>query len=164
MSVTYRPAPEVEKIAKRLIDQHHLHLQEVRIDYVFRSEAANTAGKAVWGKARKVGGLNAYLSRTAEEGDDEVDPADISYFVVEIAADVWSVLDRRQRSALVDHELSHCRVKLTNDGLRLYVAPHDLEEFVAIVERHGLWQADVVKFLDAAKASAQLKLDEAVVA
>lgn len=59
------PAPEVREIAEDLIPRHHDHLQNVRIEYVFRDKCAKDKGRDVWGKARKVSGLNAFLSRKA---------------------------------------------------------------------------------------------------
>jgi hypothetical protein len=82
MSATYRPAPSVERIAQALIGKHHHHLSDVRVDYVFRSEAAKSGGKTVMGKARKISGLNAYL---AQQVDPDETPAGI-------AEDVWAVL------------------------------------------------------------------------
>jgi hypothetical protein len=102
----------------------------------------------VLGKARKIGGLNAWLSEKTDE----------PYFVIEVAYDLWLGMTTAQKRALVDHELSHCRIKYskTTGEPSLYIAPHDLEEFNAIVERHGLWRDDVQKFLDAAHGQMNL--------
>lgn len=163
MSVTYRPASEVRRIAEWLIPQHHPDLDQVRIEYVFRSEAAKSRGKQIWGKARKVTGLNAYLATLTgfagalaemAELDATVSingttlPSDTAkaepFFVLEIAEDVWAQLDGSQRTALVDHELCHFAVGHDDDGQPvLSTRPHDLEEFRSIVERHGLWRPDV---------------------
>ncbi len=62
MPVTYSEAPEVREVAQELIQIHHSHLSGQRIEYVFRSEPAKDKGKEVWGKARKIGGLNAFLA------------------------------------------------------------------------------------------------------
>lgn len=146
MSVTYRPAPSVQRIAADLIPKHHQHLVDVRVDYVFRSKAAKTGGKTVFGKARKMSGLNAYLAQ--QDSPDEA-PAEeaLDFFVIEIAEDIWALLDQGQRIALVDHELCHCLIEFDDDGdATLKMKPHDLEEFKAVVERHGLWRPDVVEF------------------
>lgn len=90
----YRPAPSVQRIAEDLIREHHDHLVDVRIEYAFRDKAAKKAGKTVFGTARKVGGLNAFLATdTDETGSDEVD----DFFVIEIAEDTWRILDQFQR-------------------------------------------------------------------
>lgn len=134
MTVEYSEATEVELLARESIEQHHpdLRAEQHRIVYVFRSEAAVSNGKEVWGKARKVTGLNAFLARGGQP-----------FFVIEIAADIWKHLEPSQQRALVDHELSHCYVTDTGD---LTLLPHDIEEFGGIVHRHGLWHQDVQSF------------------
>lgn len=154
MAATYRPAPAVERIAKDLIARHHTDLHGVPIRYVFRSEAAKKAGKVVFGTARKISGLNAYL---AADDVDEAGYGAEDFFVIEIAEDVWSVLDSDQRVALVDHELCHCSLEVTDDGtVKLGIRPHDLEEFRAVVERHGLWEPEVELFAEVLVAQPKL--------
>lgn len=157
MPVTYSKAPEVEEIARRLIAQHHTHLLElghVRIEYLFRSEAASSNGKTVYGKARKLSGLGAFLALgdDAPEGRPDAETPEVEpFFVMEIAADCWATLTPKQRIALVDHELSHFKVAVNHDtGVKLSLAAHDLEEFKVIVERHGLWRSDIEDFVKAA--------------
>ena len=153
---TYRPAPAVQRIADELIPKHHDHLVGQHIEYVFRDKHATSNGKEVWGKARKITGLNAYLAGDTAEGDEVED-----FFVVEIAEDVWALLEPAQRRALVDHELAHCTVdvdEVTGDIEGISLVGHDLEEFKAIVERHGLWRPDISDFLRAARDADQLTL------
>lgn len=161
MTVTYTYAPDVAKIAGALIEEHHTHLDGIRIEYVFRSEAAVTGGKQVWGKARKITGLNAYLATNAyldQTGDGEgPDP----FFVVEIAADIWAELNDAQRIALVDHELCHCGITVDDDGaMKLATLAHDLEEFQAVVHRHGMWRPEIRKLVKTADDHEQLSLLE----
>jgi hypothetical protein len=145
VGVDYTPAPAVERVAGTLIRKNHPDLADERIEYVFRSEAAKENGKVVWGKARKVSGLNAFLARGEA---DELDVED--FFVIEIAAPVWSVLDAKQREALVDHELTHCTHKTNDKGdVTLALLAHDVEEFKSIIERHGLWRPDLEEFVKA---------------
>lgn len=153
MTVTYSYAPDVEAIAVRLIVQHHTHLIDnghVRIEYLFRSEAQETNGRTVWGKARKVSSINAFLALPKDEACEDIAeaPEIEPFFVIEIAADVWGTITAKQRVALVDHELSHCRIKHNNqDGnVVLFVAPHDVEEFQGVIRRHGLYKSDVEHF------------------
>lgn len=164
-TVTYTRAPEVQAIADQLIPKHHRHLLDfqTRIDYVFRSEAAKTGGKIVAGKARKIGGLNAFLTLgdDAQEGrpDGETPPVE-PFFVVEIAADIWEILSPVQRQALVDHELCHCKVGLSEQGdVVLKTQAHDVEEFKAIVERHGLWRPELEDLVKAGTRSQLSLLD-----
>lgn len=172
MSTDYMQAPEVEEIAKDLIPEHHGHLQHVTILYVFRTKAQKQAGKEVWGKARKVGGLNAFLVRDAlrDSGPDvslrtasgAVDTttgklADLTrkladepdeFFVLEIAHDIWRFLSDEAKRALVDHELCHFTTEFDDEGNnKLAIAPHDIEEFAEVVRRHGLWRDDIKHFM-----------------
>ncbi|SDU42295.1 putative metallopeptidase [Jiangella alkaliphila] len=72
----------------------------------------------------------------------------------------WELLNEKQRVALVDHELCHFEVIEDDEvdgGRRLATRGHDLEEFTAVVERHGLWRPEVEAFAGAA-IGAQLEL------
>jgi predicted metallopeptidase len=157
----YRPAPAVERIASDLIGKHHRDLDGVRIEYVFRETAAKKAGKHIWGQARKVSGLNAYLA--TDTTSDVVDVDD--FFVIEIAEDIWAELNDQERIALVDHELCHCVAEVDEDAetITLRVAPHDVEEFRVIVERHGLWRGDVEHFAESVKAHFDQLVDDGLV-
>ena len=146
MTKMYAPAPEVTAIAAGLIEtiERHHNLGLVRVDYVFVDTAPVSKGKVVLGRARKLGGLPAFLTGSSHprfEGERfrEPDP----FFVVEISHDYWiSELNDAQKRALVDHELCHCRVEvdaLTRDIKSLGIVGHDVEEFACVVERHGLW-------------------------
>lgn len=136
--VTYRRAEEVRDIAEALIPEYHPHLHGETILYVFRSKATERKFKPVLGTARRVSGLNAYLA--FQEMGEDAEP----FYVIEIAEDIWGRLAEAQRVALVDHELSH----IGPDGM----LTHDVEEFRAVVERHGLWMPDLHDFAKAAKS------------
>lgn len=143
----YTPAPEVERIAEKLIHEHHRHLEDVPIRYLWRDKAAVAKGNVVLGKARKIGGLNAHLAHYAAGADEP--PEEVEFFVMEIGADWWKTLTQEQQVALVDHELSHFGVEIPEQAdkeRKLVIRGHDLEEFAAVVERHGLWRPDVETF------------------
>lgn len=150
MTVSYRPAVAVKRLADELVPKHHKDLVDVRIEYVFRSETAKSKGREVWGTARKISGLNAYLSQKG--GPSEAESGDVDYFVIEISEPVWQVLDAGQRRALVDHELCHCALEVSvnestgEETVALKTRPHDVEEFRAVVIRHGLWREDLGDF------------------
>lgn len=136
---TYRHAPEVEAIANKLIGKHHRDLRDVKgsIRYVFRDEATTTKGKVVLGKARTVSGLNAWLA-------EPVDGDAPAFYVMEIAEDEWDLMDDKKRRALVDHELCHFAPEVNDEGVRqLKLRAHDLEEFVGVVARHGMWRPEI---------------------
>ncbi|MBL8186557.1 MAG: hypothetical protein JNK38_01045 [Acidobacteria bacterium] len=140
MPVEYTVAESVRDFADQLIKNHHPHLTNVKIEYVFRSQAATKNGKAIWGRAKLVTGLNAWLATPMIQRWNRPEP----FFCLEIARDIWSRLNENQQKALVDHELSHCDRDL--DSGDLTIVGHDLEEFAHILRRHGLWHSDVEMF------------------
>ena len=147
--VEYEWAPDVETIAKDIIAtvEEHAHLAQAVILYVFRDKASRNRGRAVLGRARKVAGLNKFLIH---------DEDDLPLFVLEISKDTWEDLTEEQRRALVDHELCHLVVDTDDDGtLVARTRGHDLEEFIGVVDRHGLWKADVVAMGTAAAAKVE---------
>lgn len=147
----YQWAPEVEEVAKDVIAtvDEHADLADATILYVFRDKATRAKGRMVLGRARQISGLGKFIVTQA--------PDSIPLFVLEIAKDTWADLTDEQRRALVDHELCHLAVETEDDGTLVgRTRGHDLEEFLGVVERHGLWKADVAA-LGAAAAS---KLDQ----
>lgn len=149
----YRRADEVAHIAWELIQEHHEHLEHIRIEFVWRDQAADKGGKAVLGKARKVTGLNAFLARDDTDSDDYGD-----FFVMEIAQDTWAGMTGAQRKALVDHELHHMGL---DEKARLAIVPHSCEEFSGVLARHGAWKADVAEFIEIGKGITRLQLVDA---
>jgi hypothetical protein len=142
--LTFRAAPEVEEIARPLIRAHHQHLIHARVRYLFRSTPEKVDGKPCLGTARKISGLNAYLSGDddgeAFDGMAHVEPE--PYFLVTMCEPLWDALEPSQRIALTDHELSHLFIEDGKYGL----IGHDLEEFIGVVHRHGLWITNVEAF------------------
>jgi predicted metallopeptidase len=158
----YSPAPEVQEIAQKLIttvDEHHM-LGVVNIVYVWREKAQKSKGRTTLATARLVTGLNAYLANFA--AGETLEALNDSFFVIEVAADTWEQLRPEQRIALVDHELCHCKVAHDeNDQLQLGTRGHDVEEFAAIIDRHGLWKPDVAQFASRIAEQLALAVEEA---
>ncbi len=162
----YRTAPEVARIGRQIVAEEHTHLLNVRVEYVFLSKTPKSKGKAVWGRAKKVSGLSAFLAfigggnteRHAVTYEDQAP----DFFVIEISEEVWDALPEPKRRALVDHELSHCWVEWDDEGEqdKLSIVGHDVTEFEAILRRHGLWNEDVEDFVKA--GAEQLTLEGAV--
>jgi hypothetical protein len=150
MATEYSEAPEVEKVAEKIVKEFHPHLHGVRIDYVFVSKTDKegmpqpilSKGKHVHGKAKKISGLNAYLASKYETPDDE------EFFVIEISHYSWSYFSPDQRVALVDHELTHCALGAETGTPE--IRSHDVEEFTEIVKRRGLWEPDLEQFAQVA--------------
>ena len=135
----YRQAPEVEEVANKIIEQHRPDLVDVDIVYVFIDKAPTSMGRVVWGRARRIGGLNAVLANLGDY-DGELCAEPDPFYVVEISEDIWQGLDVKRRRALVDHELMHLLPVPADDGKINYkMRGHDFEEFGVIIRRHGLW-------------------------
>lgn len=136
MAPYFTAAPEVRRIAERVIAEHHDHLRSTRIEYLFRSEASKAGGKIVLGKARLIKGLEALLATPdIVEDDPDATSESLAFFAIEVAHDAWLLLSQKQRAALVDHELCHCRIEDTEDGPVLRIAAHDIEEFSEVFKR-----------------------------
>jgi hypothetical protein len=151
MTAVYTKAPEVQKIAEKLIEKYHQHLTDfnVRVDYYFVDKTPVRGGKEVWGTCRKVTSLNAFLAADDQSGGDP-------FYVIVISEPIWEMLPPDKKEALVDHELCHAGAEYQEKddeepAVKLNLKPHDLEEFACIVRRHGLWREDIEEFLVNAK-------------
>lgn len=150
MTAYYYAAPEVERMAATLIAKHHRHLQGIRMEFLFRSEASRSGGKLRLGQARKITGLNALLATPDIAHDPEASSEGCEFFTIEIAADTWELMGEKAKIGIVDHELSHCVVDIDADGNAiLSMRKHDLEEFAAVLRRNGLYRPDVTAFIQA---------------
>lgn len=76
--------------------------------------------------------------------------------VILLNAKAWKELTEAQRAALVDHELCHATVATDKNGeeirderdrLCYRMRKHDIEEFHAVVKRHGIYLGDIAEFL-----------------
>lgn len=47
------------------------------------------------------------------------------------------ILDKAFRT-LIEHELMHIGYETTKKGVRKFIEPHDVQEFRAIIDQHGL--------------------------
>jgi hypothetical protein len=143
-SKIYRVAEEVAELAAELILEVHGHLSEAKICYLFRTdEWTKKGGRYVYGKASKVPEQWRYLS-----GYD---------LLVVINQSVWTTLTPERRAALVDHELCHFeRIDDAAGNVKSWtLVDHDVEEFIGVVRRHGLWKEDVSELV---KAGQQMQI------
>ncbi len=92
----FSPASEVATIGNKLIKKHHDHLSGRRVEFLFmerldkdgNSQAITRKGKSLYGQAKLVTGLNAYLAcapRTIE------DPS--PFFVILISKHWWTITE-----------------------------------------------------------------------
>ena len=157
---TFTMAPELEARAEKRIKAHYPALRDVSILYVWRDKATRSHGSLVLGSTTRLSGRAAMLFAAAVAGegnpyDAELNPdEDLTRYVIELASDVWLLLEEAQRDALLDHYLTRC--KIDDEGRLALRSP--VSEFPQIVERHGLWRDDLADLGRALAASGQLSL------
>lgn len=141
-----KDAPEVQELAARLIDNIHTHLAEARIKYLFRTGKWELKGRTRYGTAEKVSAKWNHLT-----GYD---------FVVTINRDIWFNNSKEIREAILDHELTHCaRGEDDKQGNpKWYIMPHTVEDFVNIIQRHGMWTTSLQNMAKAGAEYEQLSL------
>ena len=130
MAIFFTEAPEVEEIAAQIVPTTHPHLTYAKMRYVFRSEHTKSQGREIWATANLLTGRTKFLSG----GYD---------FLIDVAEDVWNTLSTEQKFALIDHKLCHCVV---GEKEAWAIQGHDIEEFTAIIDRHGLWSDAAKEF------------------
>ncbi len=152
----YQEAASARAIGERLINEHHPHLRGAVIAWLLRPAAENAEAKppARSGKKIKIATASVFTAKNqaAVELLDVLSAA--PDFVIEIKELYWDRLSLEQQAAVVDHELCHLR----RDGDGWYLADHDVQEFRAVVERHGLYISDLEEFAFSIEQSRQLKL------
>lgn len=150
----------IADIAKPIIAEHHSHLVGIPIVFRFWEDEKRKAGRVVLGQASKLSSVekHAYGSLISETSDsdswclanDMLESGQLcDGFVISIYYKNWKQwegkgLDNLMR-ALLDHELCHCAVEEDEekDEPALSIVGHDIEEFRAVVERHGDWLGQV---------------------
>ncbi len=141
---SYQEAAQPAAIGAVLIGTIHPHLKTWEIAFVFRREMAEKVGKLHLAHASKAGAKLKHFAQCD--------------FLVEVNWRAWTTLSNEQRVALIDHELCHFGMEVSEEGdEKPVLRPHDVEEFAAVVERHGLWKDDLKYF---AKAVRQAELFE----
>lgn len=164
MRLGYRPAIEAERIGRELIGKHFPDIVEsgVQVRYVFRSEAQKHNGRLRLGECKKIGGFGAWLTLSSPP-EGFVEPAEVAFYALVFAEDMWSQLTTHQRTALVHHELSHIWVEPSDDedGWTLKVRSHDVEEFADTVKLFGVWAPDLDFFVRQTSEAIQLPFGEA---
>lgn len=122
--------------------EHHPHLDSCHILlYWRRGLKPDKGGHLLLGKAH----VATDTERELQEHE----------FTITLNREAWDEFSPAQKAALIDHELSHCRVELNDAGEIVTdekgrpvcrMKKHDLEEFRGVVERHGLYLDDLKAF------------------
>ena len=136
---SYTNADEPQRIIETLcVPEWHGHLRDASICCLFDEEDMKSKGRLVLAKVRRATPVENFLT-----GHD---------LVIIVSGPAWSRATDKQRSALIDHELCHVTAEERDDGSIAYrLCGHDLEEFNAVVKRHGAWKADIDAFVESAQ-------------
>lgn len=148
--VVIKPADGPREVASDLIDEHHEHLQEARILWLFTSSKRSKGNRVVLGTTNRTTALTRYLTaraaRLEEKGGRTAvaaqQPAD---FIVQIEEKRWNTMLQTQRLAFIDSLLCRMQRRETVNQRSgqitktwTTVAP-DVEEFSQVILRHGVW-------------------------
>ncbi len=150
-------AHDAQSIARDLIREHHVHLAEAKIVYVFTDQKRKRCDRVRIGSSAKLTAVQRFLASgmdAVELGPD---------FIIVLDSNAWPDLTKAQRTALVDHELCHCAAFVKDvdqrpavwlrwtpemDSIDSYVEMrwglrgHDIEEFGEVLFRHGFWKPE----------------------
>jgi hypothetical protein len=131
--VQYDHAKDVETLANGLIPKYHSHLVNCKIAYIFKNKPITAKGRGVAATAEKVSAKNNLLSGY--------------HFVITVAYPTWKELSDEIKLAVIDHELEHCFVEddEKTGETKYKILPHDVEEFGAVIKRHGLYTKDLAR-------------------
>lgn len=129
----------------------HDHLRDAEIVLAWMiGKKADRDGRITLGRCRKVGELDRQLQQ-----------ADL---VIVLNQEYWTSFNEEQRLALLDHELCHADVAIDSDNepkvdghqrKQFRLRKHDIEEFSAVVKRHGIYKRDLETFVEALRSSKQ---------
>ena len=126
------------RVAQELIEQVHSHLEDAKIEFLFRTDTK-------WSKAGEVQatkGVMLFLS---------------SYnFVITINRVLWNAMTVKAKYAFMDQLLCYCKVKISEGGNKTWFkAKPDFEGFFGNYERFGEWTQTLQQL---ARIQNQLKL------
>lgn len=122
-----RNAEQPKEIGHVLVNKVHRHLVNVSIGYLYVEKMGGDR-RVVLAKASKTSGPLAFYSKHE--------------FLVRVNWSLWKPMKPEHKVALIDHELCHFG---RDDNENYVMIDHDVEEFTAIVQRWGLWRADLKK-------------------
>ena len=129
----YWKADEAKEIAeKEVIPQWHENLSQLRIAYLFVDDLVSK-GKTIAAKIKKASSLEHFLT-------------DYN-LILTVNKTVWKRFGPAKRLALIDHEFCHVMAGMDKRGkIWFTLVGHDLEEFSAVVKRHGIWDDAIADF------------------
>ncbi len=156
------PAEVFVRLCK-LPEHAHITEAEARIEFLMRGHEEKKGGRVVLGtvfRPQVDGRLREVFTWLLQDkfGADDDEP--IAFLVV-LDAEFWLDSDDVQREILMYHELCHIQPAYDKNGAQrfdretglpvLTLAGHDVEEFAAVVERYGTYNAELREFVAAAQ-------------
>jgi len=133
---------KLTELGERILDKYHEDkARYARFKFVFVTKAK--------GYAAKIGKISSVYQALGVDGD----------YVIIVNKEVWDLMNKSQRKAMLDHELCHAVVEYDDekDSVKFKLRHHDCEEFNEIVERHGLWRQEVKTLLHVCKNAKKKK-------
>ena len=121
---------EIKNLAEELITNYHPSICEAKIAYLWNSKEMKRSGQTVIGKAKKC--------------SKDVKAISSYDFIITLSFPTWNTLTDKQKKAALDHELTHCSIDITGEEPKVEIVPHDVEEFLEIIDRHNLYKEDLV--------------------
>jgi hypothetical protein len=164
------PAPEVwEWLQAEILadtgsihNEDHAHLLDADIRVMWASSSFYKQGRTVLGQAEQVAFRAGGWQKARMEQQMRDWFGDVPAYIITLAADYCAQCSDTDFCALIEHELYHIAQakdqygapKFTQEGLpKLEMRGHDVNEFVAVVERYGVGasDSDVARMVEAAK-------------
>lgn len=130
-----------------LYNPHHEHLAEASIGWVWTNALNMSRGRRVVGEARLLSGESERWGKAMVDWQIRQWFGHVPHFLIVIDANYALEADDSAFCALVEHELYHCaqahdefgNPKFAKSGEPIFaMRPHDVEEFVGVVERYGV--------------------------
>jgi hypothetical protein len=135
----FLPAPTLAAVAGDLLERyrgkfHHLFPPfKQKVDFLWKRQGGESAGRATLGMCVKVGTLaKHYASLTIPDAT----------WAIWVAADNCALITNRQIRGLLLHELCHTGM---NEKLKPKLVGHDVEEFRFVIEEFGFIFDDLRK-------------------
>ena len=135
--------PDAEQIAESIIPQYHPHLKGVNICYLMKITPPPKKKKADNAPSKPKKKITMAYTKKVSAQTNVIGDKDYTFLIV-FDYNVWQNISDAGRLALVDHELCHCGFNEEGE----YLIPHDVEEFKAVIDRHGFWKSDVKNFAE----------------
>jgi len=142
--VLYDDFPAGEEVARKLITKFHTHLVNAGIVFACRDRAQKKAGILSPGYVKKLSPEQRFAFRSYGKNDE------LPHFLLVIALEVWNLLAPNQRTAVIDHLLTHMigEEDEKNGSMKWKIRPPEVREFAEVAERNGKWNPDLERMAE----------------